>query len=40
MPIYIQSRGKKQDQDYRWLEIKDNKYYPKTPDFLLQSLDH
>ena len=38
MPIYIQSRGKKQDQDYRWLRIKKNEYYPKNPDFLLQHI--
>lgn len=38
MPIYIQSRGKKQDQDYRWLRIKENEYYPQNPDFLLQPI--
>lgn len=38
MPIYIQSRGKKQDQDYRWLRIKENEYYPENPDFLLQPI--
>ncbi|WP_319421711.1 hypothetical protein [Pleurocapsa sp. FMAR1] len=38
MPIYIQSRGKKQDQDYRWLRIKSAEYYPENPDFLMQSI--
>ena len=38
MPIYIQSRGKKQDEDYRWFRIKSAEYYPENPDFLMQSL--
>ena len=38
MSIYIQSRGKKQDEDYRWLKIKSNEYCPKNPDFLLQPI--
>ncbi len=38
MPIYIQSRGKNQDQDYRWFRIKSAEYYPENPDFLMQSL--
>lgn len=40
MAIYIQSRGKNQDEDYRWLKIKENEHFSKTPDFLLQSLDN
>ncbi len=40
MPIYVQSRGKNQDQDYRWLRIKSAEYYPENPDFLMQSLDN
>ena len=39
MAIYIQSCGKNQDQDYRWLRIKSNEYYPENPDFLLQPID-
>ena len=38
MPIYIQSRGKKQDQDYLWLLIKSDKYYPENPNFLMQPI--
>jgi hypothetical protein len=38
MAIYVQSRGKNQDQDYRWLRIKSNEYYPENPDFLLQPI--
>ena len=38
MAIYIQSRGKNQDEDYRWLRIKANEYYPENPDFLLQTI--
>ena len=38
MAIYIQSCGKNQDQDYRWLRIKSNEYYPENPDFLLQPI--
>lgn len=38
MAIYVQSRGKSQDQDYRWLRIKSNEYYPETPDLLLQPI--
>lgn len=40
MVIYIQSRGKNQDEDYRWLRIKSNEYYPKNPDFLLQPISN
>lgn len=40
MAIYIQSRGKNQDEDYRWLRIKANEYYPENPDFLLQTIDN
>ena len=39
MIIYVQSRGKSQDQDYRWLRIKSNEYYPENPDFLLQPIN-
>lgn len=39
MAIYVQSRGKNQDQDYRWLRIKANEYYPENPDFLLQPIN-
>lgn len=39
MAIYVQSRGKNQDQDYRWLRIKSNEYYPENPEFLLQSIE-
>lgn len=35
---YIQSRGKNQDKDYRWLRVKSNEYYPENPDFLLQPI--
>ena len=38
MAIYVQSRGKNQDHDYRWLRIKSNEYYPENPDFLLQPI--
>ena len=38
MAIYIQSRGKNQDQDYRWFRIKAKEYYPENPDFLLQPI--
>ena len=38
MAIYIQSRGKNQDQDYRWLRIKSSEYYPENPNFLLQPI--
>ena len=38
MAIYIQSRGKSQDNDYRWLKIEPDRCYPKNPDFLLQSI--
>ena len=38
MAIYVQSRGKNQDEDYRWLKIKENEHSLKTPDFLLQPL--
>ncbi|MGF1589651.1 MAG: hypothetical protein ACFCU7_10470 [Pleurocapsa sp.] len=37
---YIQSRGKNQDEDYRWLRIKPNEYYPENPDFLLQPISN
>ena len=40
MIIYVQSRGKNQDQDYRWLKIKSNEYYPDNPDFLLQPINN
>jgi hypothetical protein len=40
MAIYIQSRGKNQDQDYRWLRIKANEYYPENPNFLLQPISN
>ena len=40
MAIYVQSRGKNQDQDYRWLRIKSDEYYPENPSFLLQSIDN
>ena len=40
MIIYVQSRGKNQDQDYRWLRIKSNEYYPDNPDFLLQPINN
>ena len=40
MLIYVQSRGKNQDQDYRWLRIKSNEYYPENPDFLLQPINN
>ena len=40
MIIYVQSRGKNQDQDYRWLKIKENEHYLKTPKFLLQPLEN
>ncbi len=40
MVIYLQSRGKNQDQDYRWLRIKSNESYPENPDFLSQSIDN
>ncbi len=33
MAIYIQSRGKNQDRDYRWLRIKAEEYYPENPKF-------
>ena len=36
MDIYIQSRGKNQDRDYRWLLITSDEHYPKNPDFLTQ----
>ncbi|MEM7591900.1 MAG: hypothetical protein AAF383_10350 [Cyanobacteria bacterium P01_A01_bin.83] len=39
MLIYVQSRGKNQDQDYRWLRIKSNESYPENPDFLLQPIN-
>lgn len=39
MTIYIQSRGKNQDQDYRWLKIKSNECYPENPEFLLQPIN-
>ena len=39
MAIYVQSRGKNQDRDYRWLRIKSNEYYPENPDFLLQAIN-
>ena len=38
MAMYVQSRGKNQDEDYRWLRIKSNEYYPENPDFLIQSI--
>ncbi len=38
MLIYIQSRGKNQDQDYRWLLIKSDEHYPENPSFLIQSI--
>lgn len=40
MPIYIQSRGKNQDQDYRWLLIKSDKYYSENPSFLMQPIEN
>lgn len=40
MRIYVQSRGKSQDKDYRWLRIKSNEYYPENPSFLLQFIDN
>ena len=36
MDIYIQSRGRNQDRDYRWLLIESDKYYPENPNFLTQ----
>ncbi len=38
MAIYIQSRGKNQDRDYRWLRIKAEEYYPENPKFLMQPI--
>ena len=38
MSIYVQSRGKNQDQDYRWFRIKSVEYYPENPDFLMQPI--
>ncbi len=40
MTLYIQSRGKNQDEDYRWLRIKSDEYYPENPDFLLQPISN
>ena len=40
MPIYVQSRGKNQDQDYRWLKIESDRYYPEKPSFLLQFINN
>lgn len=40
MAIYLQSRGKNQDQDYRWLKIQSNESYPENPDFLSQPIDN
>lgn len=40
MIVYVQSRGKKQDEDYRWLKIKENEHSLKTPKFLLQNLEN
>lgn len=40
MAIYVQSRGKNQDQDYRWLKITEHEHLSKTPKFLLQTLDN
>ena len=40
MDIYIQSRGKKQDWDYRWLRIESDKYYPENPNFLTQPISN
>ncbi len=38
MAIYVQSRGKNQDQDYRWLRIKSADSYPENPNFLIQTI--
>lgn len=40
MDIYILSRGRKQDQDYRWLRINSDRYYPENPSFLTQFVDN
>ena len=38
MAIYVQSRGKNQDRDYRWLRIKSDESYPENSEFLRQSI--